>query len=181
MQKAQPAPGGLIAAGVAEQQQYLTFMLGEEMFAIGILVIREIIEYGYLTVVPMAPPFIRGVINLRGAVVPVIDMARRFDRKPGAVSNRTCIVIIEIETDHDHQVMGVVVDAVSEVLEIPLQDIEPPPQFGSHIREDFIAGMAKVDGRFVVLLDVNRVLCAREVTVSAWLGQEGEKAERAAA
>ncbi|MFA7267912.1 MAG: chemotaxis protein CheW [Sterolibacterium sp.] len=150
-----------------EQQQYLTFLLGEEMFAIGILAVREIIEYGYLTEVPMTPPFIRGVINLRGAVVPVVDLAVRFGREAMENTKRTCIVIVDIESAKGSQEMGVVVDAVSEVLEIPCADIEPPPEFGSRIRSDFIQGMGRIDGKFVVILDVSRVLLVDEVAVMA--------------
>lgn len=163
---------------VTEQQQYLTFSLGEEMFAIGILAIREIIEYGCLTEVPMVPPFIRGVINLRGSVVPVVDMAVRFGRPPGENTKRTCIVIIEngelgqdVSGSHGQQ-MGIVVDAVSEVLEIPPADIEPPPEFGARIRIDFISGMGKVNGKFVVMLDVNRILALDEVAVLAAMSQQ---------
>ena len=159
-----------------EQQQYLTFMLGDEMFAIGILSIREIIEYGYLTEVPMTPPFIRGVINLRGAVVPVVDLAVRFGRQARDNTKRTCVVIVEINGDNGSQEMGVVVDAVNEVLEIANADIEPPPQFGARIRSDFIKGMGKIDGKFVVLLDVNRVLLVEEVAVMANLGRSAEQA-----
>jgi purine-binding chemotaxis protein CheW len=150
-----------------EQQQYLTFMLGEEMFAIGILSIREIIEYGFVTEVPMTPSFIRGVLNLRGAVVPVVDLAVRFGRQARQNTKRTCIVIAEIESANGNQAMGVVVDAVSEVLEIPPGDIEPPPQFGARIRSDFIKGMGKINGKFVVMLDVNRVLSVDEVAAVA--------------
>jgi len=164
-------PAGIAEA--AEQQQYLTFNLGEEMFAIGILAIREIIEYGNLTEVPMVPPFIRGVINLRGAVVPVVDLLVRFGRTAGEITKRTCIVIIETAANGapGHQ-MGVVVDAVSEVLEIPPADIEPPPEFGARIRIDFISGMGKVDGKFVVLLDVNKILSLDEVAVVAAMSNQ---------
>jgi purine-binding chemotaxis protein CheW len=150
-----------------DQQQYLTFSLGEEMFAIGILTIREIIEYGQIAEVPMVPSFIRGVINLRGAVVPVIDLAVRFGRPPAAITKRTCIVIIEVANvaAGATQQMGIVVDAVSEVLEIAAEDIEPPPEFGSRIRTDFISGMGKVSGRFVVMLDVDKILSLNEVAV----------------
>lgn len=150
-----------------DQQQYLTFSLGEEMFAIGILTIREIIEYGQIAEVPMVPSFIRGVINLRGAVVPVIDLAVRFGRPPAAITKRTCIVIIEVANvaAGAAQQMGIVVDAVSEVLEIAAADIEPPPEFGSRIRTDFISGMGKVSGRFVVMLDVDKILSLNEVAV----------------
>lgn len=156
-----------------DQQQFLTFHLGEEMFAIGILSIREIIEYGQLTQVPMVPPFIRGVINLRGSVVPVVDLAVRFGRTACPVTKRTCIVIIETahEESQPSQQMGIVVDAVSEVLEIPAADIEPPPEFGARIRIDFISGMGKVNGKFVVLLDVSRILSMDEVAVVASLNR----------
>jgi purine-binding chemotaxis protein CheW len=142
------------------------------MFAIGILAIREIIEYGHLTEVPMTPPFIRGVINLRGAVVPVVDLAVRFARPASAVSKRTCIVIIDIDqADGTTNQMGIVVDAVSEVLEIPASEIEPPPEFGARIRTDFISGMGKVGGKFVVMLDVNKVLSIEEVAVVSAMNQ----------
>lgn len=150
-----------------EQQQYLTFLLGEEMFAIGILAIREIIEYGYLTEVPMTPPFIRGVINLRGAVVPVVDLAVRFGREARENTKRTCIVIVEVDSETGRHEMGIVVDAVNEVLEIPRAEIEPPPEFGARLRIDFVSGMGKVNGNFVVLLDMTRVLSNDEVSVVA--------------
>jgi purine-binding chemotaxis protein CheW len=161
-----------------ETQQYLTFMLGGEVFAIGILHIKEIIEYGHLTTVPMMPAFIRGVINLRGAVVPVVDLASRFGGKPGQVTRRSCIIILELEVEEETQVIGVVVDAVNEVLEIAGADIEPPPSFGTRIRTDFIAGMGKVQERFVIILNVNKVLSADEL---ALIGQSGQLAEERAA
>ena len=148
-------------AGMAisqDQQQYLTFMLGGEVFAIGILAIKEIIEYGNLTEVPMMPDYIRGVINLRGSVVPVVDLSARFGRKNTELTRRTCIVIIEVASDQEKQVIGVVVDAVNEVLEIQADQIEPPPAFGAKIRTDFIRGMGKVDGKFVIILNVDNVL-----------------------
>jgi len=147
----------------AEEQQYLTFQLGAEMFAVGILNIREIIEYGSLTTVPMMPAFVRGVINLRGSVVPVIDLAARFGRKESVINRRSCIVILEVDGSSGLQEVGVVVDAVSEVLEIPASDIEQPPSFGARIRADFITGMGKVDGRFVILLNVQKVLDVDEM------------------
>lgn len=150
-------------ASLAEQTQYLTFMLSGEMFAIGILAIKEIIEYANLTTVPMMPVCIRGVINLRGAVVPVVDLAARFGRTPTPVSKRTCIVIVEVESGGERQDVGVIVDAVNEVLDIPAADIEPPPSFGTKIRTDFIKGMGKIDSRFVILLNVNQVLSVDEV------------------
>ena len=153
--------------------QYLTFLLGGEMFAVGILNIKEIIEYGSVTEIPMVPPFIRGVINLRGAVVPVIDLASRFGGKRSEISRRTCIVIIELAENDERQDIGVVVDAVSEVLEIPATEIEPPPSFGARIRADFIKGMGKVNGKFVILLEVDKVLSVDEIASLSQLGNEG--------
>jgi purine-binding chemotaxis protein CheW len=147
----------------APVQQFLTFMLGGEMFAIGILAIKEIIEYSSLTEVPMMPAYVRGVINLRGSVVPVADLSVRFGRQPGAVTKRTCIVILEVTANGERQDVGVVVDAVNEVLDILATDIEPPPSFGARIRTDFIRGMGKVNNRFVILLDVNHVLSLDEL------------------
>ena len=153
-----------------EEGQYLTFMIGGEMFAISILGIKEIIEYGHLTTVPMMPDFIRGVINLRGAVVPVVDLSARFGRAASEVTRRSCIVIIEIESAEEKQDVGVVVDSVSEVLEIPATEIEPAPSFGARIRADFISGMGKVNGQFVIILNANRVLSVDEMAVLAGAG-----------
>lgn len=144
--------------------QYLTFMLGQEMFAMNILNIREILEYGNLTNVPLMPVFVRGVINLRGTVVPVVDLTARFSGKPSEETNRTCIVIIEITVDNLCHVIGVVVDAVSAVLEIDDTNIAPPPAFGAKIRADFISGMGNVDGKFVIILNVNNVLSMDELS-----------------
>ncbi|HUW35735.1 MAG TPA: chemotaxis protein CheW [Rhodocyclaceae bacterium] len=152
-------------ADAADHRQYLTFVLGGEMYAIAILSVKEIIDYGHLTVVPMMPDCIRGVINLRGAVVPVVDLARRFSSGSTEVKRRSCIVIIEVEADGEHQDIGVIVDAVSEVLEIRQDQIEPPPAFGAKIRTDFIQGMGKVDGRFVIVLNVNRVLSMEDLAM----------------
>lgn len=148
-------------------QQYLTFVLGREMFALNILNVKEIIEYGQLTEVPKMPVFIRGVINLRGAVVPVIDMAARFDKPSAQITRKTCIVIIEVAHAEGTQVVGVMVDAVNEVVDIESANIEPAPSFGANIRADFIEGMGKIDGKFVIILDVNNVLSMDEVAALA--------------
>ena len=148
-------------------QQYLTFALSGEVFAIGILVIKEIIEYANLTAVPMTPGYVRGVINLRGAVVPVLDLSVRFGKPASEVTKRTCIVIIEIGTGMARQDIGIVVDAVHAVLDIPVTEIEPPPRFGMHVHTDFVQGMGKVDGKFVILLDVNQVLAPEEAAALA--------------
>lgn len=157
-----------------EPQQYLTFVLSGEVYAMRILNIKEIIEYGSLTEVPRMPEFIRGVINLRGAVVPVIDLGARFGKSLTNVTRRTCIIIIEITFDDEPHVVGMMVDAVNEVLEIPLAEIEPAPQFGAHIRADFIQGMGKIDGKFVIILNIQQVLSVDEI--STLVGVSGETA-----
>ena len=152
-------------SAAVEEKQYLTFMLGGEMFSIDILCIKEIIWYSSLTEVPMMPACIRGVINLRGAVVPVMDLSSRFGKPSTPVGKSTCIVIIEVATqvEGERQNMGVVVDSVQAVLEIPASEIEPAPSFGAKIRPDFIEGIGKVNGKFVILLNVDRVLSSEEI------------------
>ena len=156
-----------LQAAADSPPQYLTFLLGGEMFAVGILNVKEIIEYGQLTEIPMMPAFIRGVINLRGAVVPVIDLAARFGGAQSTAGKRSCIVIVEVcEGEFRHDI-GILVDAVSEVIEIPGSEIEPPPSFGARIRADFIHGMGKVAGKFVILLNIVKVLSIDEIAMLA--------------
>jgi purine-binding chemotaxis protein CheW len=165
-QVVQQGAGGknaLATANQAEIAQYLTFLLSREMYAVGILNVKEIIEYGQLTEIPMMPAFIRGVINLRGAVVPVVDLSARFGGQQTEASRRTCIVIIEIGNGEERHDIGIVVDAVSEVLEVSSADIEPAPSFGAKIRADFIDGMGKIGGKFVIILNIQRVLSVDEI------------------
>ena len=162
---ASPANHAAVIPKSEAPSQYLTFSLAGEMFAVGILNVKEIIEYGHLTEIPMMPAFIRGVINLRGAVVPVIDLAARFGGKTTQVARRTCIVIIEVVDQDFRSDIGILVDAVSEVLEIPASEIEPPPSFGAKIRADFIFGMGKVSGKFVIILNINNVLSIEEISM----------------
>ena len=145
-----------------DQSQYLTFNSAGETYALAILGIKEILEYSAPTDVPMMPAFIRGVINLRGAVVPVIDLALRLGRQSGAVGKKTCVVIVETQVAEHRQVIGVIVDQVNEVLEVLPSEIESPPAFGASIRTEFIAGLAKIAGRFVIILDIGEVLSADE-------------------
>ena len=164
------------AAGNSQDiQQYLTFQLGGEMYAVGILNVKEIIEYGQLTEIPMMPAFIRGVINLRGSVVPVIDLSARFGGQQTQAGRRTCIVIIELIEGETRQDIGVVVDAVSEVLEVSASDIEPAPAFGAKIRADFIDGMAKIGGKFVIILNIQRVLSVEEIAILATATNKGSE------
>ena len=146
-----------------DENQYLTFKLHAEIYAFGILNVKEILEYGKITKVPMMPEFIQGVINLRGEVVPVVNLARRFGLKPAEITKRTCIVIIEVGADDTRQELGVMVDSVSEVLEIEADQIRPAPGFGAKIRNEFIRGMGKLGEDFVIILDQDRVLSVDEL------------------
>jgi purine-binding chemotaxis protein CheW len=137
------------------------------VFAIGILAIKEIIEYAGLTTVPLMPECVRGVINLRGAVVPVMDLAARFGRPATQIGKRTAIVIVEIDADGEQQVVGVMVDAVNAVIDIAPSEIEKAPQFGARIRSEFISGMGKVNGKFVILLNTDQVLSVSELEAMA--------------
>lgn len=163
-----------------QSQQYLTFMLGEETFAVNILAIKEIIEFGRLTEVPMMPQYLRGVINLRGRVVPVIDLQSRFGKPPADAGRRTCIIILESLAE-DQQDMGVMVDAVNEVIEIPASDMEPPPSFGTGMNTDFIHSMAKANDRLLIVLEVERILACTDRTLPSDLETPDREQEPALA
>jgi purine-binding chemotaxis protein CheW len=150
-------------AAAAVVQQYLTFGLGKEVFAMDIRTVREIIQCGPMTTVPLMPGFVRGVINLRGAVVPVIDLHARFGRAPATLGKKSCIVIFDAMRDAERIELGLLVDAVSEVIEIPDEQIEPPPNFGAAVRRDFIRGMGKVKNRFVIILEPDRAFDVDEM------------------
>lgn len=175
------ADASVVGAGT---DRYLTFVLGGEVYALPILDITEIMEFRSLTVVPMMPSFIRGVINLRGRVVPVVDMAARFGRGMTQVARRTSIIIVETSVsagddgEEPGSDMGIMVDAVNKVVHLSADDIEPPPAFGAGIRSDFISGMAKYDGQFIIVLDVSHVLSIDEMVL---LGQAASAAAQAAA
>jgi len=156
---------------VQQGQQYLTFLVTGEMFAVPISAIKEIIEYRIPTDVPMMPTFMRGVINLRGRVVPVIDLSARFGRGKGETKRRSCIVIVEISHQEQQHVIGVAVDAVNAVLDIADADIEPPPNFGAKLRAEFISGMGKVAEKFVIILEIDKVLSVDELSA---LGRTGD-------
>lgn len=153
------------AESSGDARQFLTFQLANERYGIDILNIKEIIEYGNLTPVPMMPEFIAGVINLRGSVVPVIDLALRFGTECTKIGKHTSIIIIESRDGDTRTEIGIMVDLVNEVLDIDADEIAPPPAFGASIRTDFISGMGKIDGGFLVLLDVARVLSINELSM----------------
>ena len=148
-------------------QQYLSFTLGDEVFAMDIRTVREIIQHATLTVVPLMPPFVRGVINLRGSVVPVIDLQSRFGRGRAVVGKKTCTIVFDASSEGEKLELGLLVDAVSEVITIPADQIEPPPQFGTTIRREFIQGLGKVHGDFIVILEPSRALDVDEMAAMA--------------
>ncbi|CAK0748303.1 purine-binding chemotaxis protein CheW [Gammaproteobacteria bacterium] len=164
-----PSTGGtaLVSSLTEEQKQYLTFTLGQEVFATGILVVKEILRYGTITEVPMTHPCLVGMINLRGHVVPVIDLAVRLGRKPVHIGKRTCIVIVEVKSDASSLEMGIVVDAVRAVVDIPVATIDPPPAFGLHLHPDYMLGVSRLNNLFVVILDLVRILAMEELAALA--------------
>ena len=143
-----------------ETQQYLTFELAGEQYAVGILRVKEIIEFTTLTTVPKTPAWVRGVINLRGQVVPVIDLAVKFGLPPTTVQKTTCIVILEVLLAGETTVMGVVADAVSQVIDLPAHEVEAPPAFGTQVEVDYLLGMGKLGNKFALILDIDRVLAS---------------------
>ena len=170
MSKHAPTHGG--SSTEEAPSQYLTFTLGEEVFAMDIRTVREIIQYGPMTTVPLMPGFVRGVINLRGAVVPVIDLQARFGRPAAHIGKKTCIVIFDAVRDGERVELGLLVDAVSEVIEIAAEQIEPPPNFGASVRRDFIRGMGKVASRFVIILEPDKAFDVSEMAQLCEAAQE---------
>jgi len=146
-----------------QSNQFLTFYLADEEYAVTILKVTEILECAVLTKVPGTPVWIRGVLNLRGAVVPVVDLAVKFGLPPTVITRRTCVVMVEMEHEGEHLVLGVMADAVNQVVELGPDAIQPPPSFGPKVRVDCIQGMGDSNGRFIVLLDIDRVLSSHEI------------------
>lgn len=152
------------------KKQYLAFGLGGEAFAMEIGYVKEVIQYGELTAVPLMPPSIRGVISLRGAMVPVIDLSVRFGRALTEIALRSCVIILEVPRSGGPVVMGIIVENVSEVLELAESEIEPPPSFGKDARSAFLSGVGKIGERFVILLDVKHILSIEEMASLEDLG-----------
>ncbi len=146
-----------------DQQQYLTFLLAGEEYAISILKVKEIIEYDTVTVVPKTPKWIRGVINLRGSVVPVIDLAVKFGLEERPVTRTSCIVILEGQLENQNTTMGIVADAVSQVMDLAGDDIREVPEFGTRVQVNYLLGMAQLGKKFALLLDVDKVLSTDEL------------------
>ncbi len=147
-----------------KEGKYLTFSLADEEYGIGILKIKEIIGMMPITSVPQTPEFVKGVINLRGKVIPVVDLRLRFGMDSIDYTERTCIIVVEIEGSAGTVQIGIVVDAVSEVLNVNAEDVEETPTFGAKLNTDYILGMAKMEGGVKILLDIDKVLSSEEIT-----------------
>jgi purine-binding chemotaxis protein CheW len=157
--------------------QFLTFMLSGEEFAVPIMQVKEIIEYDGLTSVPMVPEFIAGALNLRGGIVPVVNIAIKFGMTPSEITRRTCVVIMEVMLDNEKTVMGMLVDKVLQVIDITEENIDAAPSLGAQIRTDFIRGMGKLEDRFIIILAINKVLSAEEIAVVGNLQNEETSVE----
>ncbi len=147
----------------AEPGQYLSFFVADEEYAIGILKVKEILEFSATTKVPGAPRSIRGVANVRGRVVPVVDLAVRFSLPETVVTKRSCIVIVEVDVDGERSVMGVMADSVSQVIALGPDDIQPPPSFGTRVHIDYLLGMGRSGQKFLMILDIDRILTLDEL------------------
>ncbi len=151
--------------GISEIRQYLTFRLGEEIFGLDVGKVREILDMTTITKIPRTPEFLRGVINLRGNVVPVVDMRLKFGLPTVEQTVDTCIVVTEVTLENETTVLGALVDSVQEVFELEPGQIEPAPRIGTRLRTEFIMGMGKRDGKFIMLLDVDKVFSCDELSL----------------
>jgi purine-binding chemotaxis protein CheW len=165
-----PAPNnsGMLANAPALKSderagKYLTFMIGKEEFGVGVLKVREIMGIQDITAVPQTPPYLKGVINLRGKVTPVIDLRLKFGLPSIEYTQRTCIIVVQVKSATATLLMGIVVDEVSEVLTMAAADIEDTPDFGASVSTTYILGMAKIKGKVKILLDINEVLTSQEI------------------
>ncbi|RNC71011.1 MAG: chemotaxis protein CheW [Desulfuromonadales bacterium] len=161
-------------AAITETRQYLTFTLAEETFAVDVAKVREILEFTSITKVPRTPDFMRGVINLRGSVVPVMDMRLKFGMAETEKTVDTCIIVVEVLHEEEIIVLGALADSVQEVFELEPGDIEPAPKIGTRLNTDFIQGMGKHDGQFIMILDIDRTFSGDDLAAAG--GVVGEAA-----
>jgi purine-binding chemotaxis protein CheW len=151
---------------ITETRQYLTFKLGNEVFATDVAKVREVLDLTPITAIPRTPDFMAGVINLRGSVVPVVDLRQCFGMSKTENTRNTCIVVVEVLLDSESIVIGALADSVEEVIDLEPEQIEPAPRIGAHIRTDFIRGMGKRDTQFIMILDIDRVFSAEELAAA---------------
>ena len=154
------------ASTIAETSQLLTFMLEDEVFALDISKVREVLDFTAVTKVPQTPDFMMGVINLRGSVVPVVDMRLKFGMTRTETTVNTCIIIVEIDIDGETTVLGALADSVQEVMDLDHNQIEPPPRIGTRLKTKFIKGMGKRENQFIIILDIDKVFSAEELIVA---------------
>lgn len=152
-------------ATINEIRQYLTFQLGEEIFALDVATVREVLDFTTLTEVPRTPAFMRGVINLRGSVVPVVDLRLAFGMSRTEKTVNTCIVVVEVHIDGETLIIGALADSVEEVIDLEPEQIQPPPSVGTAIRTDFIQGMGRRESTFLMILDIDRVFSPDELNL----------------
>jgi len=160
---------------ITNTRQYLTFQLGEEIFAIDVSNVREILEFTTVTKVPQTPEFMRGVINLRGSVVPVLDMRLKFGMSITEKTVNTCIIVVEVSFEGETTIIGALVDSVQEVFELEPDQIEPAPKIGTQLRTEFIRGMGKRDDQFIIILDADKVFSSEELSIAQTMKGEPER------
>ncbi|WP_298436498.1 chemotaxis protein CheW [Geobacter sp.] len=159
-------------AAITEIRQYLTFKLAEEVFAVDVAKVREILEFTTITKVPQTPDFMRGVINLRGSVVPVMDMRLKFGMAGTEKTVNTCIIVVEVAHEGETVILGALADSVQEVFELEPEQIEPAPRIGTKLNTDFILGMGKHDGQFIMILDIDRTFTCEEIVTAGTVADE---------
>jgi len=169
------------AETITEIAQYLTFTLDDEVFAVNIAKVREVLDFTKITKVPKTPDYLRGVINLRGSVVPVADMRLKFGLPKAEKTVNTCIVIMEMSLDGDNTVLGALVDSVQEVLDLEPGQIEPAPRIGTRLKTEFIKGMGKREDQFIIILDIDKVFSAEELSLTQDVARQGQGEEAVAA
>ena len=159
-------------AAITETRQYLTFKLAGEVFAVDVAKVREILEFTSITKVPQTPDFMRGVINLRGSVVPVMDMRLKFGMPETEKTVDTCIIVVEVSHEGETVVIGALADSVQEVFELEPEQIEPAPRIGTKLNTDFILGMGKHDGQFIMILDIDKTFTSEEIVTAGGMAEE---------
>ncbi len=163
------------AAGITETTQYLTFKLDDEVFALDITKVREVLDFTTVTKVPRTPEFMRGVINLRGSVVPVVDLRLKFGMTKTEKTVNTCVIIVEVTVDNETTVLGALADSVQEVMDLEPDHIEPAPKIGTRLNTEFIKGMGKRDSNFIIILDVDKIFSIGERAMVQATQTEAEK------
>jgi purine-binding chemotaxis protein CheW len=159
-------------AEITDTTQFLTFGLGDDVFAIDVIKAKEVLDFAEVTQVPQTPDYMLGVINLRGSVVPVIDMRRKFNMATTDRTRNTCIVVVEVDVDGDSVTVGALADSVREVIDLSPAQIEPPPRIGTRLNTEFIKGMGNLDDRFVIILDIDKVFSIDDLVMAKTLTED---------